>query len=269
MTGSIETETGDGRTYLCIDLKTFYASVECADRALDPPRPTWWSPTPRAGPSTICLAVTPALKALGVRNRCRMFEIPAEILADTIVARPRMRHYMEVSAPDLRDLPHLREPPGHLPLLNRRVLHRRHPLPGPVRHRRRGLRPPPHGRREAPDGHPRHGGHRTKPLPRQGGARRHRQARGERHRHPGRGGLPARHLAPPPHHRHLGHRAGHRATARRLRRPRPHGRRGPRRGGALPRVRGERRVPHRPRLRGGARDHRRDPGPTAPPRPRT
>ena len=98
MTGSIETETGDGRTYLCIDLKTFYASVECADRALDPAETNLVVADPARGPSTICLAVTPALKALGVRNRCRMFEIPAEILADTIVARPRMRHYMEVSA---------------------------------------------------------------------------------------------------------------------------------------------------------------------------
>lgn len=88
----------DERCYLCIDLKTFYASVECADRGLDPFTTNLVVADPSRGNTTICLAITPALKKLGIRNRCRVFEIPDEVLATTIMARPRMRHYMEVSA---------------------------------------------------------------------------------------------------------------------------------------------------------------------------
>ena len=84
------------RTYLCIDLKTFYASVECLDRGLDPFTTPLVVADPDRGRSTICLAVSPAMKKLGVRNRCRIFEIPSNI--HYIVAKPRMRHYMEVSA---------------------------------------------------------------------------------------------------------------------------------------------------------------------------
>ena len=87
---------GRERTYICIDLKTFYASVECADRGLDPFTTNLVVADPGRGPTTICLAITPAMKALGVRNRCRVFEIPAGI--DYIKARPRMRRYMEESA---------------------------------------------------------------------------------------------------------------------------------------------------------------------------
>ena len=84
------------RSYICIDLKTFYASVECADRGRDPFTTNLVVADPDRGPSTICLAVSPAMKSLGVRNRCRVFDIPRDI--DYIMARPRMRHYMEVSA---------------------------------------------------------------------------------------------------------------------------------------------------------------------------
>ena len=48
------------------------------------------------GRTTICLAISPAMKKLGIRNRCRLFEIPQSI--DYIAAPPRMRHYMEISA---------------------------------------------------------------------------------------------------------------------------------------------------------------------------
>lgn len=51
---------------------------------------------PDRGPGTICLAITPAMKALGVKNRCRVFEIPDGI--EYTMAAPRMRRYMEVSA---------------------------------------------------------------------------------------------------------------------------------------------------------------------------
>lgn len=85
-----------GRIYLCIDLKTFYASVECADRGRDTLTCNLVVADPDRGRTTICLAVSSAMKKLGVRNRCRLFEIPEDI--DYIVAKPRMRHYMEVSA---------------------------------------------------------------------------------------------------------------------------------------------------------------------------
>ena len=82
--------------YLCIDLKCFYASVECVDRGYDPFEHRLVVADPSRGRKTICLAISPAMKALGVRNRCRVFEIPDGI--DYEMARPRMRRYMEVSA---------------------------------------------------------------------------------------------------------------------------------------------------------------------------
>ena len=85
-----------GRTYICIDLKSFYASVECAERGLDPFTTNLVVADPERTERTICLAITPAMKELGIRNRCRVFEIPAEL--DYLIVKPRMRHYMEVSA---------------------------------------------------------------------------------------------------------------------------------------------------------------------------
>lgn len=84
------------RTYVCIDLKSFYASVECVARGLDPMVARLVVADPDRTVTTICLAVSPALKALGVRNRCRLFEVPETI--DFIVAKPRMRAYMQASA---------------------------------------------------------------------------------------------------------------------------------------------------------------------------
>lgn len=85
-----------GKTYLCIDLKSFYASVECVERGLDPFRHNLVVADPDRTEKTICLAITPAMKALGVRNRCRVFEIPPGI--SYIMAKPRMRLYMQRSA---------------------------------------------------------------------------------------------------------------------------------------------------------------------------
>ena len=85
-----------GRIYLCIDLKSFYASVECAARGLDPFTTNLVVADPTRTNKTICLAITPAMKALGIHNRCRVFEIPSNVRY--IMAKPRMRHYMEVSA---------------------------------------------------------------------------------------------------------------------------------------------------------------------------
>ena len=83
-------------TYLCIDLKSFYASVECVERGLDPLKARLVVADPERGRTTICLAITPALKELGIPNRCRVFNIPEHV--DYIMATPRMKRYMEVSA---------------------------------------------------------------------------------------------------------------------------------------------------------------------------
>lgn len=84
------------RHYLVIDLKSFYASVECVDRGLDPMTTKLVVADLTRTDKTICLAVSPAMKALGVRNRCRIFEIPAGMTY--ITAAPRMQRYIDVSA---------------------------------------------------------------------------------------------------------------------------------------------------------------------------
>lgn len=84
------------RYYLCIDFKSFFASVECAERGLDPMTTNLVVADPSRGRGAICLAVSPSMKALGVRNRCRIYEIPDHI--DYITALPRMKKYIEYSA---------------------------------------------------------------------------------------------------------------------------------------------------------------------------
>lgn len=82
--------------YLCIDLKTFYASVECVERKLDPFSTNLVVADETRGKGTICLAVSPKMKMLGVKNRCRIYEIPPNI--KYIIAKPRMKKYIEYSA---------------------------------------------------------------------------------------------------------------------------------------------------------------------------
>lgn len=82
--------------YMCLDLKSFYASVECADLGVDPFTTPLVVADASRGLGAITLAISPALKALGVKNRCRLFEIPSTI--EYIAVKPRMRRYMEVSA---------------------------------------------------------------------------------------------------------------------------------------------------------------------------
>ena len=84
------------RSYLCIDLKSFYASVECVERGLDPMTTDLVVADPERSSTTICLAVSPSLKAKGVKNRCRVFQIPAGM--DYITAPPRMQLYIDYSA---------------------------------------------------------------------------------------------------------------------------------------------------------------------------
>ena len=84
------------KSFICIDLKSFYASVECVERGLDPFKTNLVVADPTRSKSTICLAITPAMKKLGVKNRCRIHEIPAGI--EYITAMPRMQLYIDYSA---------------------------------------------------------------------------------------------------------------------------------------------------------------------------
>lgn len=88
--------TEQPKQYMCIDLKSFFASVECVERGLDPMTTRLVVADNERSDTTICLAVTPAMKKLGVKNRCRIFEIPKSI--DYIKASPRMKKYIEYSA---------------------------------------------------------------------------------------------------------------------------------------------------------------------------
>ena len=118
------------RTYIAIDLKSFYASVECMDRNLDPMTTNLVVADESRTEKTICLAVSPSLKAHGIPGRARLFEVIQRVRAvnaerrhrapgrqfsgksanapelqanpalelDYVVAVPRMERYMEVSA---------------------------------------------------------------------------------------------------------------------------------------------------------------------------
>ena len=84
------------KQYLVIDLNSFYASVECVERGLDPMKAKLVVADLTRTEKTICLAVSPALRALGVPGRCRVFEIPKNLTYE--VAPPRMALYIERSA---------------------------------------------------------------------------------------------------------------------------------------------------------------------------
>jgi len=88
--------TQKNRVYFVIDMKSFFASVECAERGLDAMTTNLVVADLERSTTTICLAVSPAMKALGVKNRCRLFEIPNDL--EYIVAKPRMKKYIEYSA---------------------------------------------------------------------------------------------------------------------------------------------------------------------------
>ena len=116
------------RTYIAIDLKSFYASVECVDRGLDPLTTNLVVADVSRTEKTICLAVSPSLKAYGIGGRARLFEVVKKVRdinnerkraagwkmtgkssndlelkahpnleLDYIAAPPRMAHYLEVS----------------------------------------------------------------------------------------------------------------------------------------------------------------------------
>ena len=95
------------KTYIAIDLKSFYASVECVERGLDALTTRLVVADDSCTDKTICLAVSPALKAYGIPGRPRLFEVKQRIARlkrenprlelDFITAKPRMAKYLEVS----------------------------------------------------------------------------------------------------------------------------------------------------------------------------
>lgn len=95
------------RTYIAIDLKSFYASVECVERELNPLTTRLVVADKERTEKTICLAVTPALKEYGLSGRSRLFEVEQKAREikkatgkelDYIIAVPRMALYIEYSA---------------------------------------------------------------------------------------------------------------------------------------------------------------------------
>ena len=93
--------------FICCDMKSFYASVECVARGLDPLKARLLVADESRTDKTICLAVSPALKAIGVPSRPRLFEARQAIAlyeaanhtkVDYIVATPRMAEYIRVSS---------------------------------------------------------------------------------------------------------------------------------------------------------------------------
>lgn len=99
--------SAENRTYICIDLKSYYASVECVARGLDPLQARLLVADASRSDQTICLAVSPSLKAIGVPSRPRLFEAKQAIQryeckhqtkVDYLIATPRMAEYERVSA---------------------------------------------------------------------------------------------------------------------------------------------------------------------------
>ena len=97
----------DRRSCICIDLKSYYASVECVARGLDPLKARLLVADETRSDQTICLAVSPALKAIGVPSRPRLFEAKQAVrLYDAkhrtrtqfYIAPPRMAEYERISA---------------------------------------------------------------------------------------------------------------------------------------------------------------------------
>ena len=67
------------KIYACIDMKSFFASVECAERGLNPMEAQLIVADESRGEGTICLAVSPSLKAYGIPGRARLFEVVQKV----------------------------------------------------------------------------------------------------------------------------------------------------------------------------------------------
>lgn len=96
-----ELKTKSNKKYIAIDLKSFYASVECVERGLDPLTTNLVVADESRTEKTICLAVSPSLKAYGIPGRARLFEVVEKAnrySLQYIAAPPRMSLYMDYSA---------------------------------------------------------------------------------------------------------------------------------------------------------------------------
>ena len=82
-----------GRTYIAIDLKSFYASVECVERGLDPLTTNLVVADRSRTEKTICLAVSPSLKAYGIPGRARLFEVEQKLREVNAGRRRNSRGY--------------------------------------------------------------------------------------------------------------------------------------------------------------------------------
>ncbi len=83
------------RVIFCVDIKAFYASIECADRGLNPFTTPLVVCDKKRGSGTIILSVTPFLKKQGIPSRLRLYELPP--CDDIIFAKPRMERYLRIS----------------------------------------------------------------------------------------------------------------------------------------------------------------------------
>ena len=101
----------DSRIYLAIDLKSFYASVECRERQLDPLTTNLVVADASRTEKTICLAVSPSLKACGISGRARLFEVIRKVKEVNAARRRRApgRRFTgsSFSAPELEAHPEL------------------------------------------------------------------------------------------------------------------------------------------------------------------
>ena len=86
----------ENRINFCIDMKSFYASVECAERGYNPFETDLVVADVTRGKNALCLAITPHMKSLGIKNRCRLSEIPKAVRYE--IAPPRMALYIEYAA---------------------------------------------------------------------------------------------------------------------------------------------------------------------------
>ena len=81
------------KIYACIDLKSFYASVECRERNLDPLKTNLVVADSERTEKTICLAVSPSLKSFGIPGRARLFEVVTKIRNVNYERRKKRRFY--------------------------------------------------------------------------------------------------------------------------------------------------------------------------------
>ena len=82
MSAETKPRTKEKRTYLAIDLKSFYASVECVERKMDPLTTNLVVADASRTEKTICLAVSPSLKANQISGRARLFEVVQRVKED-------------------------------------------------------------------------------------------------------------------------------------------------------------------------------------------